>query len=238
MAQQYLTFNDSLGKGEFGLKTDEDDAEIEALRRPMNLKDRWVLWEQVVPNEGKQANYTDATREVTKFSTVQDFWAIWNGLPQPSELLESKRIMRDPGPSNGSPVAIDAIMIFREGIRPEWEDRANATGGHFQIQLKPSTGGGQIDEYWNNIVLGMIGGTIDPSEMITGVRLVDKLSGQKAQNSIRIELWFTRYRDENAVNMLKRSMEKCMATRVDGSVQSASTAAKVEVKMHANVSKH
>lgn len=27
---------------------------------------------------------------------------------------------------------------------------------HSQVQLKPSTGGAQIDEYWNNIVLGMV----------------------------------------------------------------------------------
>ena len=58
-------------------------------------------------------------------------------------------------------------------VRPEWEDPLNATGGHFQagaevglsfrgqvthvcqVQLKSSIGGAQIDEYWNNIVLGM-----------------------------------------------------------------------------------
>ena len=35
----------------------------------------------------------------------------------------------------------------------------------------------QVDEYWNNLVLGMIGATIEPANMITGLRLVDKLSG-------------------------------------------------------------
>ena len=65
-----------------------------------------------------------------------------------------------------------------------------------QVQLKPNVGGAQIDEYWNNIVLGMalaldeldragfwalgqtgvvvsnheVGGTIDPYDMITGAR--------------------------------------------------------------------
>merc|ERR1711933_579496 len=57
---------------------------------------------------------------------------------------------------------IDAIMIFRDNVRPEWEDKLNATGGHFQFQLKPNIGGGQVDEYWNNLVLGMIGATIEP----------------------------------------------------------------------------
>lgn len=30
---------------------------------------------------------------------------------------------------------IDAIMIFRDGVRPEWEDPLNASGGHFQFQV-------------------------------------------------------------------------------------------------------
>merc|ERR1712226_1809750 len=33
-----------------------------------------------------------------------------------------------------------------ENNQPEWEDKMNATGGHFQFQLKPNVGGGQIDE--------------------------------------------------------------------------------------------
>ena len=149
-------------------------------------------------------------------------------MPQPSELLDGKRITRDNailagfilflrrGQGGGSQTPIDAIMIFKDGVRPEWEDPLNASGGHFQahlsaqlhrpseVQLKPNVGGAQIDEYWNNIVLGMVGGTIDPYDMITGVRLVDKLSGAKAlldrrenrldqaAGLLRIELWFSR----------------------------------------------
>ncbi|CAK0840225.1 unnamed protein product [Prorocentrum cordatum] len=75
----------------------------------------------------------------------------------------------------------------------------NANGGHFQFQLKPSIGGGQVDEYWNNLVLGMIGATIEPANMITGIRLVDKLSGPRAANVIRLEVWFSNYDDTQAV---------------------------------------
>jgi len=234
MAQPYLSFNEQLvGRGSFGIPEEDDEAIIEALREPMKLRDNWVLWEQVV-QEGKAEKYADATRKVTKFNTVQEFWGIWNGLPQPSELLEQKRIMRDQ--SGQSSVAIDAIMIFKEGIAPEWEAPLNASGGHFQIQMKPNVGGGQIDEYWNNVVLGMVGGTLEPSDMITGIRLVDKLSGPKVANAIRIELWFTKFSDTTAVNTLKKNFEKCMCTKVDGSASSG--APKPDVKPHGNMSKH
>lgn len=107
-------------------------------------------------------------------------------------------------------------MIFRKGVRPEWEDPLNASGGHFQFQLKSTMEGGQIDEYWNNLVLGVVGGTIEPSDIITGVRLVDKLSGPRQANGIRLELWFTGYEDTAAVSQLKKSVERCMSTRLDG----------------------
>jgi translation initiation factor 4E len=227
--QQWLSFNESVsGKGSFGLPEEESEDIKEALKQPMKLKDTWVLWEQVVQDGSKAANYGDNTKQVTSFSTVQEFWAIWNGMPQPSELLTGSgmRIMRNQ-------VAIDAIMIFKDGVKPEWEDKLNQTGGHFQIQLKPNTGGGQIDEYWNNLVLGMVGGTLEPSDMITGLRLVDKLGGQKTVNAIRIELWFAKYNDQNAVNLLKKNMEKCLGTRVDGSVAQLTT--KPDMKPHSTI---
>ncbi len=31
---------------------------------------------------------------------------------------------------------IECIMLFKEGIRPEWEDPENAGGGHFVVQLR------------------------------------------------------------------------------------------------------
>merc|ERR1711974_269336 len=116
---------------------------------------------------------------------------------------------------------IDAVMIFRDNVRPEREDKLKATGGHFQFQLKPNIGGGQGDEYWNNLVLGMIGATIEPANMITGIRLVDKLSGPRAANVIRLEVWFSNMEDNAQVQTLKKNVEKCMATRLDGSVGSA-----------------
>merc|ERR1719311_1344998 len=126
-------------------------------------------------------------------------------------------------------------MIFRDGIRPEWEDSVNASGGHYQFQLKPNVGGGQVDEYWNNLVLGMIGATIEPANMITGLRLVDKLSGPRAANVIRLEVWFTNYEDTAAVQTLRRNVEKCMATHLDGSMGQAPRG---ETKAHTVSGKH
>jgi len=188
---------------------------------PMPLRHPWAFWEQM-----SSGGY--ATKKIVSFSTAQDFWAVWNGVPQPSELLDGKRFMRDQ-------LAIDALMIFRDGIAPEWEDPANDNGGHFQIQLKPPSGGAQIDEYWNNLVLAMIGETLDGGDMITGVRLVDKLSLRgKPTDCIRIEVWYHSNTSHAQVNMLKRNLEKCLATRIDGSQGPAFRGDAILDKKHGN----
>eukprot|EP00434_Breviolum_minutum_P039786 symbB.v1.2.035346.t1/scaffold4737.1/size35595/3 len=77
---------------------------------------------------------------------------------------------------------VDALMIFREGVLPQWEDAANAEGGHFQFHFKTSVGAAQLDEYWNNVVLGALGNTLEPSDMITGLRLVEPWRGLRGQD--------------------------------------------------------
>mmetsp|Transcript_74407 Transcript_74407/g.210529 ORF Transcript_74407/g.210529 Transcript_74407/m.210529 type:complete len:230 (-) Transcript_74407:62-751(-) len=205
---QYLSFNDP----RFTIPgfAEEESEDIQAaLREPMPLKRSWTLWEQM-----STGGYS--TRKVVSFSTAQEFWTIWNGVPQPSELLDGKRFTREQ--PSGQMAAIDALMLFQESIMPEWEDSANAQGGHFQIQLKPPSGGGQIDEYWNNLVLAIIGETMDAGHVITGVRLVDKLSGKgKVTDMIRIELWYHSKTTGQENQALKKSMEKMLTTRIDGS---------------------
>lgn len=230
----FLSFNESFNSN---LKFTTDDAEEdteEILKKDLPLKYTWAIWEQIMQSgsDGKSSQYSDATHKVSSFSTVQGFWKLWNHMPQPSELLEQKRMVREQ--TDGLHV-IDAIMIFRENVRPEWEDKLNAQGGHFQFQLKPNVGGGQIDEYWNNLVLGMIGATIEPAHMITGIRLVDKLSGPRAANVIRLEVWFSNYEDQQAVQNLRKSVEKCMAMRLDGTQGSIPRS---DIKSHIVTGKH
>eukprot|EP00811_Abedinium_folium_P037266 NODE_9898_length_1391_cov_11.928006.p1 GENE.NODE_9898_length_1391_cov_11.928006~~NODE_9898_length_1391_cov_11.928006.p1 ORF type:complete len:237 (-),score=71.68 NODE_9898_length_1391_cov_11.928006:680-1291(-) len=201
----------------------------------MRLKDpplrfTWTLWEQIAQTDMK-AQYSDQTHPVVSFSTIKGFWRYWNHIPQPSELLEGKKFVRD----GSEPRVVDALMVFRENIKPEWEDVANATGGHFLVQLLPRIGAGAIDEYWNNIVLGMIGGSIEPAEMITGVRLVDKLLAGRAP-SVRIEVWFSHFDDTARVDQLQASLEVCMSRRLDGA-PSASLPAYVKIDRKTHVLK-
>lgn len=214
---QYLSFNSKISPAlaSFQAPQAPSPTELEDMKtKDPQLRYTWTIWEQIMQSQdSKAAQYSDATHRVASFSTVKNFWRYWNHLPQPSELLDGKKFVRETADSRN---VVDALMVFREGIKPEWEDAVNATGGHFQFMLKPNLGGGTIDEYWNNIVLGMIGGTIEPADMITGVRLVDKLN-QRGPAGLRLEVWFSNWDDTEQVDALCKSLEKCMTTKLDNS---------------------
>mmetsp|Transcript_14742 Transcript_14742/g.23236 ORF Transcript_14742/g.23236 Transcript_14742/m.23236 type:complete len:238 (-) Transcript_14742:35-748(-) len=229
---QFLSFNAKISPGLASYQA-PSAAELEDMKsKDPALRFTWTIWEQIMHSgDAKSAQYSDATHRVASFGTVKGFWKYWNHLPQPSELLDGKKFVRE---TESSRNVVDALMLFRDGIRPEWEDAANATGGHFQFTLKPNLGGGAIDEYWNNIVLGMIGGTIEPPEMITGVRLVDKLNAAgKSAQGLRIEVWYSAADDATKIDALQRSLEKCMGTRLDGSTPSTNSWGKIDRKPHA-----
>eukprot|EP00930_Biecheleria_cincta_P051943 TRINITY_DN3716_c0_g1_i1.p1 TRINITY_DN3716_c0_g1~~TRINITY_DN3716_c0_g1_i1.p1 ORF type:complete len:234 (+),score=41.47 TRINITY_DN3716_c0_g1_i1:79-780(+) len=173
----------------------------------------WTLWEQPDAAKGS-STYAGEVRPVVNFSTVKEFWACWNHLPQPSQLFEGKKFVRM---ENGKKQYISGFSIFRKGIKPEWEDPANASGGHFQIELKAEIGGALLDELWNNMVLGMVGGLIEPADMITGARLIDKLVVAKGKPMVRIELWFKDMDDEDGKFKLRGSFEKMLRMKLDGS---------------------
>lgn len=225
---QFLSFNAKISP-DMGTYQNPSPAELEEIKSmDPKLRYTWTIWEQIMqPGDAKAAQYSDATHRVASFGTVKQFWKYWNHLPQPSELLEGKKFVRE---VDGARSVVDALMVFREGIKPEWEDPANASGGHFQFQLKDILGGGLIDEYWNNIVLGIVGGTIEPAEMITGARLVDKR--QQRNSFVRVEVWFSSYEETDKVDLLQKNLERCMSLKLDGSSSSTTAWGKTDRKAH------
>jgi len=194
----------------------------------LTLKYTWVFWEQNRQADAEVASttYGDLTRSVATMSTVQEFWSTFNTLPQPSELLS----IRDPSseePAN----PVGSFMFFKQGVRPEWEDPLNKSGGHFQFTLqtdkfrsvakenasiKETDVLAILDEYWNNIVLSLIGNTFPGSVDITGLRLVDKSrhgKSSKPQGHVRVEIWFSQ---TTKIDKLRETIERILKTRPQG----------------------
>eukprot|EP00929_Paragymnodinium_shiwhaense_P016398 TRINITY_DN124710_c0_g1_i1.p1 TRINITY_DN124710_c0_g1~~TRINITY_DN124710_c0_g1_i1.p1 ORF type:complete len:236 (-),score=61.65 TRINITY_DN124710_c0_g1_i1:53-760(-) len=227
----FLSFNASVTPAEEIADEDYDDHDSgdPAEEPPLPLRAKWIVWQQLMAMPGKAVAYGDSTRQIACVDTVESFWQTWSRLPQPSQLLQRRMAVKESADTGGYHY-VDAMMLFREGIQPQWEDPANAEGGHFQFHFKATAAPGQVDEHWNNLVLGVIGSTIEPADMITGVRLVDKLQGRRDGN-LRIEVWFSNMRDNKNVSFLQRNVERCVATRtLEGRIAGAPM--KAEVKTH------
>jgi len=78
----------------------------------------------------------------------------------------------------------------------------------------------------------MVGGTIEPAEMLTGVRLVDKMAKGRVA-SIRLEVWFKNFEDTAKVGTLKENITKCMTLGPDGRHSQERPWGKTEMMCHA-----
>jgi len=79
---------------------------------------------------------------------VEGFWSYYNHLIRPNDL----------------PVTSD-YLLFRDTIKPMWEDEANREGGKWIVRLRK----GYASRCWEDLVLAVVGEQFDVSEEICGV---------------------------------------------------------------------
>jgi translation initiation factor 4E len=197
----------------------DEQAKIEAAAADFEkdgtpLNSGWSIWEH--RKQGNKmtsdAAYLTGIARVGDFRTVQGFWQYWNQLPLPSEFFTNQKGQR----RNFEDRQLEGWSVFREGISPLWEDSMNADGGEFFIRSSGSQlSVQQLDEFWEQTVLGMIGETLDPGGEICGARVVDK-SKHKGP-AYRLELWFRRNNPQIGDDM-KQRFSSCLAEVNNGRV--------------------
>ncbi|XP_015605883.1 eukaryotic translation initiation factor 4E-1A isoform X2 [Cephus cinctus] len=101
------------------------------------LQNTWTLWYY---ENDRTKNWEQNQREITSFDTAEDFWSLYNHIKAASELRQG----------------CDYSM-FKQGIRPMWEDDANKNGGRWLINLEKKQRVTDLDHFWLEILLCMIG---------------------------------------------------------------------------------
>ncbi|MCL4130726.1 UNVERIFIED_CONTAM: hypothetical protein GTU68_059334 [Idotea baltica] len=99
---------------------------------------------------GKQAttqNYDQNLKLLARFASVEQFWAFYGHLMRPCDLTTHSD-----------------IHIFRDGIKPMWEDPANKNGGKWIIRFRK----GLASRCWENLLLAMVGEQFMVGEEICG----------------------------------------------------------------------
>ncbi|XP_065260794.1 eukaryotic translation initiation factor 4E isoform X3 [Emys orbicularis] len=92
------------------------------------LQNRWALW--FFKND-KSKTWQANLRLISKFDTVEDFWALYNHIQLSSNLM--------PGCD---------YSLFKDGIEPMWEDEKNKRGGRWLITLTKQQRRNDLDRFW------------------------------------------------------------------------------------------
>lgn len=156
------------------------------------LSNTWTLW-YTKPQVNRNENWHDLLKPVITFLLVEEFWGIYNSIPAANQL----------------PLKSD-YHLFKEGIKPEWEDEQNAKGGRWQYafsnrrEVSPV-----INELWLRGLLLVIGGTIeDDEDEVNGIVL------NVRKQAIRIGIW-TRDCDEAKLKKVGERLRKVLRLAED-----------------------
>lgn len=92
--------------------------------------------------------------------------SLFNNLQEPSQLQ-----------------AGSSYNLFKDGIEPKWEDKANVNGGQWRLQLPNRKE--LLDEYWMNTLMTVIGEGFCPDDSDDIAGIVVNLR----RNGDRISIW-------------------------------------------------
>ncbi|CAI5713314.1 unnamed protein product [Peronospora farinosa] len=149
------------------------------------LQNRWVLWYDN-PKRHSTESWEENLKNVYTFHTVEDFWCLYNNILSPTKL------------SIGS-----NYHLFKEGIRPMWEDPANAKGGKW-IFTNPRTRKARLDECWLYVMLSLIGETLQDEDDVCGA----VVSVRKPQD--RIAIWSATAKAEDRQKAIGRGFRQAL----------------------------
>ncbi|XP_069500061.1 eukaryotic translation initiation factor 4E type 2-like isoform X3 [Ambystoma mexicanum] len=93
-------------------------------------------------------NYEQNIKQFGTVASVEQFWKVYSHLVRPGDLT-----------------GYSDFHLFKEGIKPMWEDEANKNGGKWIIRLRK----GLASRFWENIILAMLGEQFMVGEEICGV---------------------------------------------------------------------
>ena len=99
-------------------------------------------------NRMKQVDgYEDNLNKVGDFQSAEDFWGFYQHMRRPDSLPKGCE-----------------FYLFKDGIRPLWEDKQNKGGGRFVLHIKKQ----HSNKVWEDILLAMLA-TDQDHEKLNGI---------------------------------------------------------------------
>ncbi|TRY63576.1 hypothetical protein TCAL_10342 [Tigriopus californicus] len=176
-------------------------------KHPLNHS--WTLWYY---QNIRSNSWLENQKKVSTFSTVEDFWSLYNHVEQPSRINSS-----------------NDYSVFKSNIKPMWEDPANKKGGKWTLTLDKRFRYQMLDEYWREILMAMIGETFgDNGDIVNGAVVNVRNSRDK------VSLWLANAQNETNILAIGHSLKArlglgnafslCFEAHEDSQVKIGSTA--------------
>ncbi|KAF8500470.1 eukaryotic translation initiation factor 4E class II [Russula emetica] len=144
------------------------------------------------PAPADSGTYEAGLTTVGEFDTVESYCRYFNWLKPPSKLERNSN-----------------YHLFKSGIKPMWEDEANANGGKWVLTMKNNPA--LLDQCWQWLTMALVGEELDEGDEICGavVSLRSKVD--------RIQLWTRSKEDVEKVNSIGRKFVKLLdVSEADG----------------------
>ena len=122
--------------------------------------------------------YEVQVKKIAEFDTVEDFWGIFQHLRKPDSCR----------------AGIEYFM-FKEPIKPMWEDENNKNGGRISIKLRKD----YTTIIWEEMIFALIGGIL-PKQMKEEINGI-VVTSRKEYNTLQI--WFKNY-DQDLIGDLQQ----------------------------------
>jgi translation initiation factor 4E len=149
-------------------------------KKQNQLENRFSFWyrisEDITQYQGPKSTldkkiYETQVKKIHEFGTVEDFWGIFQHLRKPDSCK--------PGIE---------FMMFKEPIKPMWEDENNKNGGKISIKLRKDF----TTIIWEEMIFALIGGIL-PKEMkdeINGIIVTTK------RDFNTLQIWFKTFEEK------------------------------------------
>ncbi|KAF5282752.1 hypothetical protein FQR65_LT02749 [Abscondita terminalis] len=145
------------------------------------LQNCWTLWYY---ENDRSNDWAQNLKEIASFQTVEDFWSLYNHIKLASELKQGCD-----------------YSLFKEGVKPMWEDNANKRGGRWLISLEKKQRNNDLDRFWLDIILCLIGEAFENSDEVCGATVNIRAKGDK------IGLWTSDATNSTALLEIGRKLK-------------------------------
>lgn len=155
-----------------------------------SLYSNFAVWFKDSEENSKNQNmgkdeYLEKVKKIFEFSTIDEFWEIYQYLVKPEVSRHGIE-----------------IMIFKNLIKPMWEDESNKNGGKVTIKVKKE----YSNLVWDEMVYRFIGNNFP----LTNNNDLNGIIFSVKRDSIFIQVWFKNF-STNSMNDITASVKQILS---------------------------